>query len=590
MHLYCIGLRRKGRYSLLSDLGWLISIVITGDNMVIPVLIRGLCKYILDCYIATPNIINDSIMSSLLQVVAATVNSFEQKGQTTRQKVENTLTEELIIGICAPIGSTREIAIDEISNVLQAVYKYEVEVIKLSDFINDYNPIEFRQEPGHTDEFTHLMNKITGGDELRRRAKSNSCLVELAIMQILNERLGQEKLPLEQDLNSLIGDLKSRRKCYIIDSLKNKEELELLRSVYGSIFYCFSIFSPDSERRKKLVEKNLSIAEVDTLISTDEYENGTNGQNVRNTFIDGDFFLRVSEENKDKVRSKIERYLNIIFESEIITPTPNEIAMYEAKSAAGNSACLSRQVGAAITNEKGEIISRGWNDVPKFGGNLYKDGDEEDNRCINTGLCSNDLKKDDLTEDIVYNIVNDEFLKKELFGSADINQSHTLFQKLQQVIRKNSKVKDLIEFSRSVHAEMHAIIIGSQLGGRRMIDGKLFCTTYPCHNCARHIIVAGIKEIYYIEPYKKSLGTILHEDALTEDETSPNKTKILMFDGVAPRRYLEFFTLKSPRKDNEGKLIKINKFEIYPKSRLTLQSLPTLEMQSIHSLTESGLI
>jgi deoxycytidylate deaminase len=137
---------------------------------------------------------------------------------------------------------------------------------------------------------------------------------------------------------------------------------------------------------------------------------------------------------------------------------------------------------------------------------------------------------------------------------------------------------------------MHAIIIGSQLGGRRMIDGKLFCTTYPCHNCARHIIVAGIKEIYYIEPYKKSLGTILHEDALTEDEKCESKTKILMFDGVAPRRYLEFFTLKRARKDNAGQIIKFDKTKIFPKSRLTLQALPTLEIQSIHSLTESGLL
>ncbi|MDB4921511.1 MAG: deoxycytidylate deaminase [Mucilaginibacter sp.] len=409
-------------------------------------------------------------------------------------------------------------------------------------------------------------------------------------MQILKDRIGQKANDDLPDLSTLIHNLESRRKCYIIDSLKNKEEVELLRSVYGSIFYCFSVFTPDEERRKILSDKGLSKQEIETIISTDEYENNLHGQNVRNTFIEGDFFIRVSDVNKLTLSAKIERFFNIIFESEVVTPTANEIAMYEAKSAAGNSACLSRQVGAAITNDKGEIISRGWNDVPKFGGNLYKDGDDEDHRCLTTGLCSNDLKKDDLTEDIVLSIISDPSLKRELFNDNVVAAGSVLFKQLQRVIRKNSKVKDLIEFSRSVHAEMHAIIIGSQLGGRRMIDGKLFCTTYPCHNCARHIIVAGIKEIYYIEPYKKSLGTILHEDALTENERCTTKTKILMFDGVAPRRYLEFFSLKSPRKDENGKLIKINKFDIFPKSRLTLQSLPTLEMQSIHSLTESGLL
>jgi deoxycytidylate deaminase len=61
----------------------------------------------------------------------------------------------------------------------------------------------------------------------------------------------------------------------------------------------------------------------------------------------------------------------------------------------------------------------------------------------------------------------------------------------------SSKVKDLIEFSRAVHAEMHAILLGNQMNGDRVKGGKLFCTTYPCHSCARHIVAAGIKEVYY---------------------------------------------------------------------------------------------
>ena len=69
---------------------------------------------------------------------------------------------------------------------------------------------------------------------------------------------------------------------------------------------------------------------------------------------------------------------------------------------------------------------------------------------------------------------------------------------IKEIVAKSSRIKSLIEFSRSIHAEMHAIITGSQLGGDRMIGGSLYCTTYPCHNCARHIILAGIKKVYYI--------------------------------------------------------------------------------------------
>jgi deoxycytidylate deaminase len=280
--------------------------------------------------------------------------------------------------------------------------------------------------------------------------------------------------------------------------------------------------------------------------------------------------------------------LGIVFENNIVTPFPHEIAMYEAQSAAGNSACLSRQVGAAITNDRGEIISRGWNDVPKFGGNLYKEGDFADARCKHAGYCRNDKTKDLVTDDILGLISSDDFLRIKLFGGNKPDRE--VNEKIKEIIRKSSRIKDLIEFSRSVHAEMHAIIVGSQLAGNKMIGGKLFCTTYPCHNCARHIIVAGIREIYYIEPYSKSLCLSLHEDAITEDEDAEDKVKLLLYDGVAPRRYMEFFLMKNPRKDSTGKMIQEFQDKSNPKSRLSLQALPTLEQQAIHSLYERGLI
>ena len=282
------------------------------------------------------------------------------------------------------------------------------------------------------------------------------------------------------------------------------------------------------------------------------------------------------------------RYLNIIFENQIVTPTPHEIAMYEAQSAAGNSACLSRQVGAAITNDKGEIISRGWNDVPKFGGNLYKEGDVADHRCRSWGYCSNDRRKDIVTDEILESVLSNEYISKTIFGGKVLDKNSALYLSIKKAIRKNTRVKDLIEFSRAVHAEMHAIIIGSQLSGSKMVGGKLFCTTYPCHNCARHLVVAGIKEIYYIEPYIKSLSTALHHDTLTENENEEGKVKLLVYDGIAPRRYLEFFLMTQPRKDETGKMHGEFQDHLNPKSRLSLQALPTLEKQAIHSLKEKG--
>ncbi|NRT14160.1 deoxycytidylate deaminase [Flavobacterium sp. 28A] len=500
------------------------------------------------------------------------------KKSDTIDKVDKTLTEELFIGICSPIGSIKEAALESIENIIKINYGYTVERIKLSDFIEDSEETLLEEQVGKTKVYNQYYHKIERGNSIREKF-NNSHLAEKTIQKIHLERLAEvkdkgAKTPTAEDFTS-------RRKCYIIDSIKSKEELDLFRKVYTENFYQISIFSPIDDRKANLLEKGFKKDEIENIIEIDDKQNFKHGQNVRGTFVDGDFFMRISESNKAATDIKVKRFFDLIFESAIITPTVEEQSMYYAKSAAGNSACLSRQVGACIVDENSNILSTGWNDVPKYGGNLYTSNTTIDNRCFNKGFCSNDTQKDKLVDNIVDSLITDVELK-DIFQKDGVTIQEDLISKIKFNLR-NSKVKDLIEFSRSVHAEMHAIIQGSQITGTRMINGKLFCTTYPCHNCARHIIAAGIKEVYYIEPYVKSLCLTLHSDAMTENENISDRVKILMFDGVAPRNYLLFFTNFAERKDN-GKLIKKNLKNIKPKKAKSLQALSTLEQQAVHTL------
>ncbi len=489
---------------------------------------------------------------------------YHQKNQakTTADKVEITLTDELIIGICSPIGSDSEIVINEIIDRLKK-YKYKVCCIKVSDFIKEYYEKKLEKKLGVAESYSKLLHKIKGGDELRKNYKSNSILIELAIKKIREDR--EEKKT---------TDVKSKRICYIIDSIKNHEELKLLRLIYGNIFYLFSIFSPENERKENLKNKGLAPKEIKDIISQDEYENDKHGQNVRDTFKNGDIFIRFSQENKGELSKKIERYMHLIFDTKIITPNNHEVAMYNAKSSAGNSACLSRQVGATITDEEGIVIASGWNDVPKFGGNLYKDEDLE--RCKDLKYCSNIKHRTEILETIEEKLRNKENI------NIDVEEVMNII--------KNSDFKNIIEYSRAIHAEMHAIIIGSQTTSKKMVGGNLYCTTYPCHNCIRHIILAGIKIIYYIEPYKKSLGIKLHNDALTEDEKDETKVRIIPYDGVSPRKYLDLFLINKERKSKDGKIVEIDIENAIPKNRASLQAIPTLENQAILALEECGLL
>jgi len=96
--------------------------------------------------------------------------------------------------------------------------------------------------------------------------------------------------------------------------------------------------------------------------------------------------------------------------------------------------------------------------------------------------------------------------------------------------------------------------------------------------------------VYYIEPYRKSLALKLHSDSITENENDPNKLRILMFDGVSPRRYLDFFKmLPNTRKEN-GKRKNVDKKLISPKSTISLQAIPILEKEVIRELKSKKLI
>lgn len=494
------------------------------------------------------------------------------KKKTSMQYVKNTHTNELVIVLCAPIGSPTALVVDQLRDLLVNRFKYDCKVIKLSDFIKSFAD-KVNCVINEDSSFNRVKTLIHAGDELRKKF-GPSILAELAIREVSVARKARQKDPKSEQFEPA-------RVCHIINSIKNQEELELLRVVYREMLHCIGVGSPMSLRTENLKKpgSGMKPSEIYELIDQDSGEEFAHGQTVRDTYPNADFFLRADSANTKNISDKLERYLNSILSTQIVTPTFEETSMFLAASAAANSACLSRQVGAAITDSEGAIVSLGWNDVPKAGGGMYcssNKADANDMRCVNIngGECQSDVWKNKTAGDIA-----DAIIKKKL---ADGKKKAEVTQAI-----LDSKIKDLLEFSKAVHAEMHAIITGSQKTGQRMINGKLFCTTYPCHQCARHIVLAGIMEVYYIEPYRKSLATLLHSDAITEDESEAKKIRILPFDGISPNRYFEVFKTKEKSRKNNGKAVVVCQHEAALKAKMTLESLPVLEAAVTKSLTEN---
>lgn len=231
--------------------------------------------------------------------------------------------------------------------------------------------------------------------------------------------------------------------------------------------------------------------------------------------------------------------------------------MYAAWSAAHRSSCLSRQVGAAILDGPGNLIASGTNDAPRFGGGLYENEEgateNKDFRCFTWAgdaphpHCRNDREKRKIHIDIYDALKAAGLLKEEVSAEA-----------VRKSVEK-TRVRDLIEFSRAVHAEMEALLSLARNGGPSSMGGTLFTTTYPCHSCARHIVAAGIVEVVYLEAYPKSLASTLHSDsivdAVSRETIKDQKVHFRVFTGVAPRRYAALFEQRRDLKDGDGNLI-----------------------------------
>ncbi len=73
----------------------------------------------------------------------------------------------------------------------------------------------------------------------------------------------------------------------------------------------------------------------------------------------------------------------------------------------------------------------------------------------------------------------------------------------------------------------------------------MYVTTFPCHNCAKHIIAAGIRFVFYIEPYPKSKTFDCYSVETSLDESEEGKVLFKPFYGVGPHRFVDLFSMKS---------------------------------------------
>jgi deoxycytidylate deaminase len=426
---------------------------------------------------------------------------------------------EVVLGLVGPLGTPMDLVQQSIKTRLQK-HGYRIEEIRLSEMLAAREKLE-----GSPSQVRDAL--MDAGSALRDREGSD-VLAKLAIVTIRDRRGSSQHRP---------------RTAFLVRSLKHPDEVHRLRATYGDGFFLIGVTASARARRINLTEdQNFDPEHADLLLRKDAAEDREFGQQTRKTFQLADAFVRCGAEEKS-TRHQVYRLVDLLMSHPFLPPTREEYAMFLAYSASLRSADLSRQVGAVVVAEgRDDIIAMGANDVPAPRGRAYwpeakpfspsldVDGGPDYVR----GYDSNQRERNKIIAAVIRQITDEQGEDRDIVARHE--------PKL-----RGTGILDLTEYGRAVHAEMAALLSCAR-SGVSPLGGTLYCTTFPCHNCAKHIVAAGIVRVVYVEPYPKSRARDLHQDAIVlpdEEEVLKEDARVRFeaFEGVGPRRFLDIFSL-----------------------------------------------
>lgn len=459
---------------------------------------------------------------------------------------------ELFFCLVGPIGTDLEQVSLSISGQLQ-IFGYDCETVHITTILP---AVTGEAEPEYSTLYDRYASLIDRANALRDDFKDDSLMAKLGFFMIQDIRERRASDP----------DKAKKPVAYIIRQFKRAEEIALFRAVYGKQAFQISAYADPDIRQARLATKmrdadpsRTRISEFEDqaikLLNRDEHEASlVHGQRIRDVFPLADVFIDAS--SAETIKSTLDRFIKIVFGYNFHSPSREEYGMYMAKSASLRSLDLSRQVGAAVFTKEGEVKTLGCNEVPSAKGGTYWEGDKDDGREFHSRMDTNEDFKHRLLSDTLKSLSAVGIVDKKFAAMRSRDFLKHVFEEHGIDLDKRMMMMDIIEYGRIIHAEMNAITDAARKGVG-LQGTTLFCTTFPCHLCAKHIISSGIDRVVYIEPYPKSYASELYRSDIVlkrSEKQTPGKVHFEPFIGIAPFRYRDFFE-KAKRKDKLGKAV-----------------------------------
>lgn len=424
-----------------------------------------------------------------------------------------------------------------------------------------------------TDEIERLFKLITQdltqiSDEIRKVLSKKSYKNFTDIFQLLGDNIrlyGDVKLDetkkkasniytIPESIDFFIeiikahNDLEEMPTLITIDAIRNSLEAIYFKEKYSS-FYLFAI-NADVENR--LYKNNqMTQEEIEKQSKKEQQEKGLESlenfvsQNIQDCIAKSDIFIvnngKIGSDSFLELQGQIIKYISLIMHPGLITPSLDEKMMQIAHTAKLNSGCISRQVGASVTNAFGSLKSVGWNSVA-----------EGQTPCLLRSIddldCSSKSKAYSTYE-------QSNTFKENLTKSPRINKDTGLNQSFcfkSVYTNYNPKEKGNQVHTRSLHAEENAFLQLAKYGGEGIKGGTLYTTASPCELCAKKAYQLGIETVVYIDPYPG----IARKQILMTGLYPP---KIKLFKGAIGTSYHRLYEQIIPFKDELGNLAESNK-------------------------------
>ncbi len=408
-----------------------------------------------------------------------------------------------------------------------AIYRFYFE--EIPSFYN-----EFQNTVPHS-VYTKLLQTI--GDNIRASGSAYSREIEPDCI-----------LRLPQRVNMLIKILRRRnvnekkQVLVVIDAFRNPYEATFFKDRY-SAFYLFAINTIEEERRRRLFSYGLTIDDINS-IDKKEYPSLNNTIqdffqiNIEKTIELADVHINnpfSASYSFSETKKQLIRYISLIIHPGIVQPTRMERCMQVAYDCKLNSGCLSRQVGAVISDSEYNILSTGWNSTPtnqipcnlRSIFSLIRDDNEDEIGMSEYERTDNEFRSflKSRTKDTNFDLLegrNCAYCFKDAYNALkeQKNQVHT----------------------RSIHAEEMAFLQAAKIGTPVVRGGCLFTTASPCELCSKKACHTGISKIYYIDQYPG----ISYKHVLNCGSNTP---EMIPFHGAIGRAYTQFYTQILPYKD-----------------------------------------